>query len=115
VIKSVARTKDWNELRRTERHKIAEIWAPVLRWELELGRPRVVVSVGNSADAFLNHLLSRGLIPSLPLRKEVWHYAYVGQKPDVRRQPDGTHLGPAHPQRLAEWSEQFTAVSGALG
>lgn len=82
----------------------------MLAWELELGRPKIVVSVGDKADRLLNHLLRCKLIPPLPLRMKVDHYSYIGSRPDAR-----TGLGPRHPERIVAWSEQFAAVRAALG
>jgi hypothetical protein len=81
----------------------------VLAWELEIGRPQLVVSVGGKADRLLDHLLRRGLIPAPPLRMQVAHYSYIGSRPDAR-----TKLGPRDPKRIAAWDEEFEAVIQAL-
>ena len=109
VIKSVDRVTLWNKLPESERRKVAEAWAPVLAWELELGQPKIVVSVGGNADRLLNHLLRRELIPPLPRRLKVDHYSYIGSRPDAH-----SGLGPRHPERIAAWSDQFAAVQAAL-
>ncbi len=109
VVKSVDRVNAWSKLPESERRRVAELWAPVLAWELELGQPKIVVSVGASAGGLLDHLLHRRLIPALPLRKKVHHYAYIGSYPDSR-----TRLGRGHPDRVAAWSDQFAAVRAAL-
>ena len=109
VVKSVDQAKHWNKLPESTRKQIAEAWAPVLRWELELGQPTVVVSVGRNADHLLDHLLRRRLIPSLPRRMKVDHYSYIGSRPDAQ-----SGLGPRHPARIAAWSEQFADVRTAL-
>ena len=49
-------------------------------WKLELGRPRIVVSVGDDADRLLDHLLRRALIPPPPLLMKVAHHAYIGSR-----------------------------------
>jgi hypothetical protein len=49
VVKSVDRAGAWNKRPEAERAKIAEAWAPVLAWELKLGQPKIVVSVGGKA------------------------------------------------------------------
>lgn len=109
VIKSVDRVHAWNKLPERERQKVAEAWSPVLAWELALGKPKIVVSVGDKADRLLNHLLRLGLIPPLPRRMKVDHYSYIGSRPDAR-----TGLGPRHPERIEAWSAQFAAVRAAL-
>ena len=109
VIKSVERVREWNRLPAREQQKVAEAWAPVLAWELELGRPRIVVSVGKRADRLLDHLQRLALIPPLPQRLRIDHYSYIGSRPDAR-----TGLGPRHPDRLVAWSNQFDAVRAAL-
>jgi len=109
VVKSADIVNAWNRLPEAERQRIAEAWAPVLAWELQLGQPRIVVSVGDKADRLLDHLLRRRLIPPLPTRMRVAHYSYIASRPDAR-----THLGPRHPERLAAWDEEFAAVARAL-
>jgi hypothetical protein len=109
VIKSVDRVHEWNKLSERERQKVAEAWAPLLAWELELGQPKIIVSVGAKADRLLNHLLQERLIPPLPRRLKVDHYSYIGSRPDAR-----TGLGPGHPDRIKAWSAQFAAVRAAL-
>jgi hypothetical protein len=109
IIKSVDRVDQWNRLAEAERHRVAEAWAAVLAWELEIGRPQIVVSVGGKADRLLDHLLRRGLIPVPALRMQVAHYSYIGSRPDAR-----TKLGPGHPERIAAWDEEFEAVIQAL-
>lgn len=109
VVKSVDRVHEWNKLPQSERLLVADAWAPVLAWELELGQPSIVVSVGDKADRLLSHLLKRGLIPPLPRRMKVDHYSYIGSRPDTR-----TGLGPRHPDRIAAWSAQFAAVRATL-
>ena len=109
VIKSVDRVNAWNKLPQSERQLVAEAWAAVLAWELELGKPKIVVSVGDKADQLLNHLLRRRLIPPVTRRMKVDHYSYIGSRPDAR-----TRLGPRHPDRIAAWSEQFADVRAVL-
>ena len=109
VIKSIDRVSAWNKLPQRERDEIAEAWAPVLAWELEVGQPKIIVSVGNKADKLLNYLLRRQLIPAPPRWMKVDHYSYIGSRPDAR-----TGLGPRHPDRIAAWSSQFVAVQAAL-
>jgi hypothetical protein len=109
VVKSVDRVSTWSKRPESERQTTAEAWAPVLAWELELGKPKIVVAVGNNADRLLDHLLRKRLIPQLPLRLKIDHYSYIGSRPDAR-----TGLGPQHPDRIAAWSQQFFAIRAAL-
>lgn len=104
VIKSVTRT---SELTPATKRELAEAWAPVLKWELEYGQPTIVVSVGRDPDRLLSHLLRQRLIPPLPRRMMVYHYAYLASHAEG-------HLGPNHPERIRSWSEQFAAVRSAL-
>jgi hypothetical protein len=77
VVKSADRAGEFARRPPAERLAIAEAWAPVLRWELEQGRPLLCVSVGNEAHSFLDHLESGGFIPPLPERVRIYHYSHV--------------------------------------
>jgi hypothetical protein len=63
VIKSVARVNAWNQQPEAQRAKIAEAWAPVLAWELELGRPKIVVSVGENRPKLASYSWYRNQNP----------------------------------------------------
>jgi uracil-DNA glycosylase len=108
VVKSPDYVGDWRtKVDDAERARIVRAWAPVLRYQLELGRPKVVVSLGNDVDDHLTDLARAGQIPPLPLREKVWHYAWVaGKRPDkLKRTLD---------ERFAAWSVQFDRVDAAL-
>ena len=108
VIKSVARAEEWKRERSASALRIAEVWAPVLAWEMEQGRPHMIVTVGMEAAKLLDHLASRRLIPTLPRVMSVDHYSYIAVRADAARR-----LGPMHPIRLAEYDAQFAAVARA--
>jgi hypothetical protein len=109
VVKSAAIAKDWSALRVGSRRLIAEAWAPVLRYELEEGRPGLVVAFGANAETLLLHLEREALIPTLPALQRIDHYSYIALRPDKSRR-----LGPAHPQRVAEWDAKFAAIADAV-
>jgi hypothetical protein len=106
VIKSADYAGKWSGLSRSDRIRVAEAWAPVLRNELEVGRPKVIVSLGDAARRFLDHLEAAGLIPTLPARHTVWHYSYLGSRPDRAKR--------SLEERFEAWSEQFDQIRDAL-
>ncbi|MGH2351837.1 MAG: uracil-DNA glycosylase family protein, partial [Chloroflexota bacterium] len=108
VIKSVDRAEQWNKRPVAHHRAMAETWASVLAWELELGRPKIVVSVGAKVDRLLNFLLQRRLVPPLGERMRIAHYSYIGSRADAKRR-----LGPGNPIRLAEWEQEFAAIAQA--
>ena len=110
VIKSTAFVKEHAEQPVHAFRAAAQAWAPVLSWELEWGRPRVVVCVGNRARALLNHLIETGAVADPAAwggwRTHIPHYVYVASRPDIRRK-----LGAAHPLREAEYDQQFATIA----
>ena len=46
----------------------------------------------------------RGLIPRLPPTITIYHYSYLGQRPQGK-------LGPMHPDRLAAWDADFAHIA----
>jgi hypothetical protein len=109
VAKTAEVVKEWRGKPEADRDRIAEAWAPVLRYELEHGQPRLLVFLGRRATGFgeserlTRQLSTSGLIPDLPTTANVYHYAFIGQRVDKGR-------GPGHPERIAEWDEQFAEV-----
>jgi len=56
-----------------------EGWAPVLAWELETGRPRVLVAMGRETLRVLRRLERSGLIRIPGKLDFVWSYGYLMQ------------------------------------
>jgi hypothetical protein len=106
IVKSTYRATKWNAAARDELFAIAEAWSPVLAWELETGRPAILVVLGNRTKTLLDHLLKRRLVPHPRTVMSAWSYAYVASRPDSARK-----LGPMHPVRLAEYDQQFAAIA----
>jgi hypothetical protein len=102
VIKQAEYPKDWIEKPEIQRLKAAEIWAPVLNWELQYSKPRLVVIMGGRTESELNHLVKRGLV-KLPQTFQITHYAYIGQRAEG-------HLGPMHPERIKKYDKEFDQV-----
>lgn len=107
VIKSADIVKEWSARPEAERNRVAEAWAPVLTYELEAGNPQVLVVLGKNAAKLLDHLETARLVPALPPRRVVYHYSYLGQRPESggKRRPAG------HPDRIAEWQVTFAQVA----
>jgi hypothetical protein len=99
VIKSADIVVEWRATPLERQRTIAEAWAPVLRYELEQGRPKQIIVLGGKADGLLKHLEKKRLLPPLPPRTRIHHYSYIGSR------PDGAGRGPGHPERVAEWTD----------
>lgn len=105
VIKSAARAEEWKSQRDMSSWPTARAWAPVLRWELEQGKPRLIVALGKEAARLLASLRSAGLLPEFPPVVQIHHYAYIASRADAARR-----LGPMHPTRLAEYDATFARI-----
>jgi hypothetical protein len=106
VIKSAAAAGKWDKLPAKIRYAVAEAWAPVLRWELEAGTPRVVVAVGRDAERYLTRLERDGAIPPLPALRYVEHYTSVAMRPRGR-------VPPNDPARIEEYRQAFAEFATA--
>jgi hypothetical protein len=104
VIKASYFVKDWKGRRGEERLAAAKAWSPVLRYELEAGRPQLAVVLGKNTLAPLEYLQRQGLIPRLPLTIPIHHYSYIGSRPQGK-------LGPMHPERIAAWDADFAHIA----
>jgi serine/threonine protein kinase len=103
VVKEADYTSRWRENTKDHLLRAAEIWAPVLCWELEAGRPHLVVAMGKQPLTMLRHLQRSGLV-ELPRVVGITHYAYIGQRADGNR-------GPMHGERVAEYEREFAEVA----
>jgi hypothetical protein len=111
VVKSADGVNEWKQLSWRDRCRVAEAWAPVLRYELERGSPELIVILGGDTKRFLDHLRSRNgtrtLIPKLPPTKKIHHYSYIMQRAQGK-------LGPGHPLRIDAWDHEFAAIAATL-
>ena len=105
VMKSEVLVKDWNGTRKDEQLAVAEMWAPVLAFELEVGHPQRLVVLGEKAYKALRHLERRRLLPVLPPIERLPHYSYVMMRPNRQRS-----LPPGDPLRQTEWKAALGAA-----
>jgi Uracil DNA glycosylase superfamily len=105
VIKSAEHAKAMGNRSQANRDEMATAWAPALCWELEHGNPRLIITVGRSADRLLKRLIRDGGI-KCPLPLEfVTHYTSIARFPD--------HLGrrAMHPDRVADYARDFQRLA----
>jgi hypothetical protein len=114
VVKSAHPAGKWRQLRKAQRCAVAELWAPVLAWELAYGTPKLIVALGDKVDELLDHLVANALIPSLPERRKIDHYAYITDHPESRPGPL-YRLGPGNERRVATYSDAFAEIARAVG
>jgi hypothetical protein len=108
VIKQADYAEKWKKKGVIPLREAAELWSPVLSFELTKVNPRVIVAMGNKPHKLLLHLMKKGLIPRHQLCK-VHHYSYVALRADAKRK-----LGPMNPIRVSEYKEQILAVARTL-
>lgn len=107
VIKSPFDVGLWNNASNNKRGQVAVWWAPVLAAELEIGRPKLIVTVGDRAARFLDRLTvhprTRDMFTDLPPRESIEHYVSVASRPQ-KGLPGG------HDSRIAAWHARFHAI-----
>jgi hypothetical protein len=75
LLKSGVRVTDYNKLPYREKLAIAEAWMPVMQWQLEHGRPRLIVPMGQRVHQMLIDLTKRGLrLPADARIEPLMHY-----------------------------------------
>lgn len=102
LIKEADYAGRWRGSPIERRRRAALVWLPVLRWELEQSLPHLVVALGQTVRKALSELERRGL--RLPRVETVQHYSYVALRPRGKQ-------GPMHPERVAEYNEEFRRIS----
>lgn len=95
---------DGSEARsQARRNKVAEIWWPVLEWELAHSQPRLVVAMGRRVRRLLVHLQQvAGLV--LPPTKTIEHYSYIAFRARGKQ-------GPMHPARVKKYDQEFAGLA----
>lgn len=84
----------------------AKLWAPVLRWQLDAGRPKVVVLMGARLARLAAQLEEDGLIV-LPRVERIESYVYVASRPAGK-------LGPMHPARVAAYKGRIAEIAASV-
>jgi hypothetical protein len=105
VIKQPDYAEKWKKTSTQSLRRHAEIWAPVLLFELLTVKPALVVALGNKAHSLLQHLMKTKLIPHYPVHK-IPHYSYIALRADAIRK-----LGPMNPFRVQEYKQQIRHVA----
>ncbi len=80
----------------------AEVWSPVLRWQLEQSSPKLVVVMGGTVEKLVRHLEERSMI-SLPQARKIYHYSYIAYRAEG-------NLGPMHFDRVKRYQEEILEI-----
>ena len=99
VIKEARYAGTWGKGEKTE---AAEVWSPVLRWQLEQSAPKLVVLMGRKVEKLARHLARQGMIALPPVRK-IHHYSYIAFRPEGK-------LKRMHPERIKRYQETMYSV-----
>jgi hypothetical protein len=62
---------------------VADWWAPVLRYEMTHGSPKLIVLMGMNAQRHFNRWRRSGAIPLDPPAVQVLHYAFRPKTPET--------------------------------
>jgi hypothetical protein len=86
----------------------ARLWAPVLRWQLEVGAPDCLVLMGGTVADLFRHLVDHRAVPLPPQVERIESYASVAARPQGG-------LGPLHPDRVAAYRQAIAAIARGAG
>lgn len=84
----------------------AEIWCSVLQNQVDLGSPKIIVTLGGDADYMFRHM-KRYLGLRAPRSQNIHHYTYVMGKPER----GGKKRGPGHPERVKEFKDRIADIA----
>lgn len=104
IIKEADYAKNTGTKTQAERNLSADIWFEVLKWELETGKPKLIVTVGGQSEVLLSHIRMKNRLV-LPKVINITHYAYIGQRPDRVRK-----LKAGDPLRIKEYKAEIAHV-----
>ena len=84
--------------------KQALMWLQVLQLQVNLGQPKIIVTLGSQAEKIFKFMCDNGL--EAPKHKKIHHYSYIMHRPEAR-----THRGPGHPDRKIEFIASIKAIT----
>jgi len=102
VIKGADRAEKWNVKDAYFHRKQALKWLPVLRWQLEISNPKLIVVMGNKVEKLIKYLINSGLL-KFPETAKIHHYSYIAFR------PEGTK-GPMHPDRIENYNSSLMKI-----
>jgi len=82
----------------------AKMWQPVLQKQIEIGEPKLIVTLGGQADKIFRYMLKNGL--ASPKHVKIHHYSYIMLRPE-----SGTKRGPRHPERIKEFKDSIVQLA----
>jgi hypothetical protein len=84
LVKEVNVVGDQNALCLGAKKLQAEVWAPILEWEIGRVKPRLIFCVGAKTYRLVRWLQREGLLSEFPVH-QIWHYSARGSDSTVRR------------------------------
>ncbi|NTU45912.1 MAG: hypothetical protein HGA99_10445 [Chlorobiaceae bacterium] len=82
----------------------SDMWLPVLQKKIEIGSPKLIVTLGGQADKIFQYILKNKLVS--PEHVKIHHYSYIMLRPE-----SGTKRGPRHPERIKEFKESIVQLA----
>lgn len=108
IIKEADYVKRWNTKGTQHLIEAAEVWAPVLEWQIAYGRPKLIILMGKKVQKIAHSLGTKNLI-QLPETRPIDHYSYVAFR--AKRIKGKAAQGPMHPERVSAYLESIALVN----
>lgn len=89
--------------------KEAEIWRPVLQYQIDSGKPLVLVALGEQSHKLIEYMCDSGLKAPENITL-IHHYSYV-----MKRYDNKAKLGAAHPDRIKDFKEKICKIAQQYG
>jgi hypothetical protein len=102
LIKEADYAERWKKKGMDNRIGAATMWAPVLDWEIQTAKPKLLVLMGGVVRDLVSELKRSNRI-RLPSIAAIDHYSYVAHRPKG-------HLGPMHPSRVADYHRDMAKI-----
>jgi len=102
LIKEADYAERWKKKGANNRIDAATLWAPLLDWEIQVAKPKLIVLMGGVVRQLVTELGHQGLL-RLPVIATIDHYSYVAHRPKGQ-------LGPMHPTRVADYHRDMKNI-----
>ena len=84
------------------------MWLPVLQKQIDIGQPKIIITLGGQAEKIFKYMLKGGL--NSPKYIKIHHYSYIMLRPEA-----STKRGPRHPERIAEFKSSIKEIAEKYG
>lgn len=88
----------------------AKVWWPVFQYQIDNGKPLVLVPIGKNSADIIKYMQEFGLKTSAEIIPPIYHYSYIMLRHDTKAK-----LRRGHPARIEEFEKRILVIARQYG